>query len=355
MIHYAGARHSRSTAAFCLLILINIPIDCCHGPRVHGTDIDVKAAAVLHNLPASAQPDAREMSAAKVDLGRSLFYDRILSLDYSLSCGSCHRQQMAFSDGNTVSRGVDNEVGYRNAPTIINASVMQSLAWDGGSVTLEQQILKAIVNPVELNLDTLQLVRRLRDHGRYAEGFRAAFAEKSAISAANAASAIASFVRTISSANSPFDRYKRGDSAALSPAARHGQALFFSARTNCVACHSGFNFSDDQFHNTGLFFRYEDRGRFYVSEDYKDEAKFKTPTLRNIAHTAPYMHNGSKASLDEVLAHYNSGGVYHRNKDSLIKPLNLSPAEISDLKEFLLALSDDEVLHNPNYADPNKQ
>lgn len=282
-------------------------------------------------------PDQNPLSSAKVELGRLLFFDKRLSRDHTVSCATCHVPEKAFSDGQRVAIGVEGRQGMRNSPSLFNRAYSSFLFWDGRRSALEEQTLDAIQNPLEMDLSLQQLEERLFSK-QYRGAFRRVFAGEP--TAPNAAKALASYVRTLFSGDSAFDRFEHGDRTALSAAAQRGLSLF-RVKGNCAACHTGPLFTDGSFHNTGVSWEEAplDYGRFNVSRKEADRGKFKTPSLRDVDQTAPYMHNGSLATLEEVLDFYNHGGKPNPNLDRELRPLNLTTEEKSDLIHFLRALS----------------
>ena len=283
-------------------------------------------------------PDDNRLTTDKIELGRRLFFDKSLSSDRSVACASCHKPELAFSDSVAIAIGVGNRKGTRNAPAIINRAYGKSFFWDGRAQTIEEQVLEPIQNPVEMNLTLDELIGRLKAEPSYVDAFQRTFSES--ISAPNVARALASFVRTLRSGNSPFDKFQNGDREALSPEARRGLELFRS-KANCVACHVGPNFTDEEFHNTGVAWRdgrFADDGRYSVTKQEKDRGAFKTPTLREVARTAPYMHDGSVQTLDEVIDYYDRGGNRNSHLDPELHPLRLSPDEKRSLIAFLKSL-----------------
>jgi cytochrome c peroxidase len=281
-------------------------------------------------------PEDNPLTPEKIELGRRLFFDKLLSVDRSIACVSCHKPELAFSDGLSVAVGVGGRKGTRNAPAIINRAYGRSFFWDGRAQTLEEQVLRPIQDPVEMRLTLDELTARLRADARYADAFRRAFGD--GVSATNVARALASFVRTLRSGGSPFDRFQNGEQMALSVEARRGLELF-RGKANCVACHAGPNLSDEQFHNTGVSWGKGDLGRYAVTGKEKDRGAFKTPTLREIARTAPYMHDGSIATLEEVIEYYNRGGNPNPYLDSELRPLRLTVEDRQALVVFLRTLS----------------
>ncbi len=286
-------------------------------------------------------PEDNPLTVEKVALGRKLFFDKRLSRDRSISCGTCHDPQRAFSNGRDVSVGVFGRKGTRNVPTLINRGYGDSHFWDGRAASLEEQVLQPIRNPKELDMTVEEVVERVKDDGDYSGRFQAVFG--SAVNGEDLAKALANYVRTILSGNSPLDRYLSGQRDALSPKARAGLRIF-RGKGNCTACHLGPNFTDERFHNTGIAWRngrLSDSGRFVVTDNEQDLGAFKTPTLREVAQTAPYMHDGSLATLEQVIEFYNRGGNPNPHLDPEVRPLHLTAEEKEALLVFLKSLSGD--------------
>lgn len=328
------------------------------------------------------------MSAAKVNLGRHLFYDRRLSATETASCATCHEQARAFTDGLMVSVGVTHEETPRNSMSLANVAYASTLTWANPlQLTLERQALVPMfgTNPVELGLTAAaELEERLRQVPLYAELFAAAFPYvEEPITTNHVTAALATFERTLISGRSPFDRYLYDkDTTALSAEARRGYELFNSEKLECFHCHVGFNltdhvayadkpFIDRPYHNTGLYnvdgdgaYPEPNTGVFSVTGEPRDMGRFKAPSLRNIAVTAPYMHDGSIATLSEVLDHYASGGRTIESganagngnksplKSTLIVGFALSDDERRDVIAFLESLTDEEFLTDDRYSDP---
>lgn len=337
-------------------------------------------------FPKPRVPADNPMTAAKVELGRRLFYDSRLSGNGQASCATCHRQELAFTDGRPVSVGSTGEKHPRSAMSLVNIAYSSALTWSNPQMKeLEMQALVPMLgaHPIELGLQEDALLSALRSDRQYRAWFAGAFpGAEEPITLANVTKAIACFERTIISGRSPWDRYHYDrDDDAISAAAKRGEILFFSAPLSCFRCHGGFNFSGDsvseghsrtpEFHNTGLYnvggtesYPAPNLGIFEFTHDPKDVGKFKAPTLRNIAVTGPYMHDGSIPTLAEVLDHYAAGGrtiaagpyagVGHDNpnKEPLIGGFHLTGQDRDDLVEFLKALTDDAVLHDPRFANP---
>jgi cytochrome c peroxidase len=261
-----------------------------------------------------------------------------VSRDSSVACATCHQPARAFTDGKPLARGIGGRVGPRNTPTVVNRGYGASFAWDGFADRIEAQALRAIRNPLEMDLPIDGAVARLARNPLYAAAFRALDAEPSADAIA---AVLAQYLRSIVAGDSRFDRFAAGDRTALTPLERRGLDLF-QGRARCDRCHSGSLLSDEQFHNTGVAWRdgaLRDDGRHQVSRRTEDRGAFKTPTLRQIAQTAPYMHDGSLATLEAVVDFYDRGGNPNPNLDHRILPLRLSVAEREALLAFLRTLS----------------
>ena len=305
--------------------------------------VEAEDAAVPAGLKRLRIPADNPSSAAKVELGKQLYFDPRLSVDNTVSCASCHDPQKGWSNGERFATGVEGQVGGRSAPTIVNAAYHGLQFWDGRAKGLEGQALGPIQNPIEMNMALDVLVEKLNGIDGYRRQFEEVFggpAEPEAI-----AKAIAAFERTVLSGDAPYDRYEAGDETALSEAARRGYEVFFH-RAHCSACHAGPNFSDAGFHNIGIGIDHDepDVGRQEISGLEGDRGAFKTPTLREIARTAPYMHDGSLATLQDVIEYYAKGGTPNPQLDEEIYPLDLTAQEKADLIAFL-----EEGLSSENY------
>ena len=281
-------------------------------------------------------PDDNPLTIEVLLLGRRLFFENELSADRSRSCSSCHLPQRSFSDTVAHSLGVEGRTGKRNAPPLINRAWSSSLTWDGRAASLEAQVLLPIKDTRELNLPLEEAVERLTADPFYRRLFQEVFSTPP--DTTTLARALASYVRVIRAGDSPFDRHVRGDKQALTSSAKRGLDLFFG-RGGCAQCHTGSNLTDDKFHNTGIGITYSDSGRAYVTKQLTDAGAFRTPSLRDVAGTAPYMHDGSLATIEAVVEFYATGGRTNPNLDRNIKPLKLTAAEKVDLAAFLRALS----------------
>lgn len=272
----------------------------------------------------------------RVELGKKLFFDPILSRDRKVSCASCHKAEHGFADDKPVSIGIDGQKGDRNTPTVFNASNLKLLFWDGRAKGLEDQALGPIQNPKEMGETIENVLKKLNNHPFYSKEFKEAFGA-SPITPFHLANAIATFERTLISKDSDYDRYIQGKKGALSEGAMRGWNLFYG-KAMCFECHKGNDFTDGDFHNIGLPIT-DDVGRGKISQDAQDVRKFKTPTLREVANTAPYFHSGQFETLEQVITFYNAGGGEDTYKDPLKKPLNLNEQEQKDLIAFLKSLS----------------
>ena len=299
-----------------------------------GFETSLKLALLLLALPLAADdrppipagldqflpvPEANPLTREKVELGRKLFFDTRLSRDGSLSCASCHNPKMAFTDGRKVGIGVAGRAGERRVPRIVNRGYGRSFFWDGRALTLEEQVLQPVQNPQEMDL-TLEEA-----------------AARTGVAAGTMSHALASFVRTLLSGDSPYDRYLEGDGSALTVEQRAGLKLF-RGKAGCAACHVGPNLTDERFHNTGVGWG-RDEGRFAVTRREQDRGAFKTPSLREAARTPPYMHDGSLATIEDVIDFYDKGGKPNPALDPEIRELKLSSAEKAALAAFLRALN----------------
>lgn len=294
------------------------------------------AGEATHPLfPALIYPPDNVPNDHRIELGRKLFFDPILSRDSSVACGDCHFPAHAFSDTVALSEGFHQREGFRNAPPLQDLAWRSSFFRDGGIRSLELQVFAPLFDSAEMAFDPLDLEKRLQRSTQYKEAFETAYGR--APDFYGVVRALASFERSLQSPLNRFDLFLLGERKALSAAEKRGMQLFFSSKTQCASCHSGIFFSDDDFHNIG-WGNQADFGRYRITHQPADSAKFRTPSLRSIALTAPYMHDGGLKSLAEVIEHYNQGGKVDRRKDSRIKPLRLSEQDKQDLLAFLEAL-----------------
>jgi len=276
---------------------------------------------------------------AKIELGKQLYFDGRLSKNNQVSCAFCHNPAVGFADPRQVSIGVDGKLGGRQAPTVFNTAFNPVQFWDGRAGSLEEQAIGPIQNPVEMAETHENVVAKLKKVKGYQQQFRDVFGTE--VNLQGIAEAIAAFERTVVSTNAPFDKYVLGDAKAMDEAAVRGMAVF-KGKGRCLLCHNGPNFTDNQFHNLGVPQvgpLKDDPGRYNVTRQERDRGAFKTPTLRSIAETAPYMHDGAFKTLEEVLDFLDGGGGRNPNLSPLIKPLGLTKNEKSDLLAFLKALN----------------
>ena len=311
-------------------------------------------------------PDNNPLTVDGVELGRHLFYDPILSVDSTMACASCHLPIGAFTDNLAVSPGVDDIAGNRSAMTLIDVGFhLNGLFWDGRVQTLEEQALLPVEDELELNNSWPEVIADLQAHSEYPQRFRAAFGidNSSEITRELAAQALAQFERSlVSSGNSLFDRVNAGR-AILSKQEQMGFDIFFDERIDlpdgqCFHCHSAPLFTDNLYRNNGLdsvpdFEGFPDLGLGGFTGERVENGKFRTPTLRNIEFSAPYMHDGRFETLDEVLDHYVSGGLPSINKDPLMDSIQLNNEQKAAVIAFLMTLSDTTALNDPRYAKPD--
>ena len=333
---------------YCLLLMI-IFISCQEDEEVvplYFPDL----MEIPEGFPNINEPEGNEFNKARWDLGKRLFFDTALSVDSTISCASCHKPSLAFSDDVPFSFGVNEKIGTRNSPSLTNLAYQPYFTREGGVPTLEMQVLVPIQEHNEFNFNIVLIAERLRNDPTYVQ--MAAAAYDRAIDAFVITRAISCFERSLLSGYSPYDQYQNHDNPnALSKSAIRGMDIFFSDQTNCSKCHSDFNFTNYAFENNGLYEVYPDEGRFRLTGTESDRALFKVPSLRNVALTAPYMHDGSLNSLEEVIEHYQSGGNSHPHKSDLIQPLGLSETQKDDLIQFLRSLTDDTFVNNPLFKN----
>ena len=300
-----------------------------------------------YGFPNMNIPFDNPMTIEGVALGEKLFRDPILSADNTQSCINCHQQNFSFSEPNQFSTGIDNVQGMRNASALINIGWNTSFNWDGSSLTLEEQAFEPVTNPIEMHNNWSNVETTLNSHADYPTLFKQAF-NIDYIDSNHVVKAIAQFERTLISSNSKLDRYLNNEEQ-LTISELNGYAIFNTEKGDCFHCHASQLFMDNLFHNNGLDIEpFLDLGRGKVTLNSSDNGKFKTPTLRNIEMTAPYMHDGRFATLEEVVEHYDSGGKYSTTVDPLMKKLGvglqLSNQEKIDLVAYLKTLTDNEFI-----------
>jgi cytochrome c peroxidase len=331
-------------------------------------------------------PQDNPMSVEKVELGRALFFDKRLSRDGTVSCALCHDPAFAFTDANPQGAGIADRRGARNTPTILNAMFSDLLFWDGRAASLEEQVLHPISSPFEMGMDNQrELVDRVSSTAEYRRRFRQVF-KSEGIGLNTIAKAIAAYERTLLSGNSAFDRFIGGEGQAISGAQQRGWELF-RGKARCIECHtysqSAPFFSDFKFHNTGIGATnslfvvliknltepsrsnnpttlahsdgFSELGRYAVTFSSNDVGAFKTPTLRDIELTSPYMHNGSLRTLLDVVRFYNGGGNANSYLDERVRPLGLNDREVNDLVEFMRSLTSADVLRECQISIPQRR
>lgn len=318
-------------------------------------------AVFAQYLNAPVTSSSNPQTVEGVALGKKLFFEKRLSGNGTQACADCHRQENAFSDPRQFSIGIDGIAGFRNSMPLHNLAwnYNQKFNWDGSATTLEQQVFEPVTNPIEMNNTWQNVVNTLQSDSQYPELFKEAFGA-STIDSVMVSNALAQFIRTLISANSPFDRYLMGDTNALTPQEINGFNVFMAEdKGDCFHCHGNmFNplWTDNTFHNNGLDEFFADLGLGGVSGDPFDYGKFRAPSLRNLAYTAPYMHDGRFETLDDVINHYSEGLVYSETIDPLMKSIaqggvQLSEEDKADLKAFLLSVSDPEFISNPDFME----
>src|SRR5262245_29921981 len=363
-------KHRSNCAVVITLGAIGMMTGCAPG----GEELGARSASVpaweTDNpvLPLPASPLGIEIrltalpeppTPERVRLGRWLFYDKRISADGTIACATCHRPEYAFSEPTPVSTGIRGQKGGRKAPSFVNQAwpVVPYFFWDGRAQSLEDQALGPMANPIEMGNTHVAILQTLTANG-YAPYFRQVFGTY-AITNERMAKAVADYERTRLSGNSPWDRWKRGgDERAVAAEAKEGDALFFG-KAECNQCHLGQNFTDSAFHNLGVGWdakarKFKDEGRVVVSKKKEDTGAFKTPGLREAAKHAPYMHDGSVASLRDVVQHYNKGGEKNPYLSPKLKQLHLSDAEVDALVKFLEALSGEGYQDKPPAAFPGR-
>ncbi len=325
------------------LILIFFLLVGCR-TDIAGDEPNVNDESLSH-FPPVVFPEDNTQSDAKFILGKELFYNKKLSRDGSISCATCHKPEFAFGDNLATTPGINNLPGTRNVPSLANVAYHPYFTREGGVPSLEMQVLVPIQEHNEFDFNIVHIVERLKNDVQINEMSLEAYGQE--ISSFTLVRAIANFEREIISNKSKYDNYLQGNES-LSDDEFSGLQLFKSERLNCSSCHHGFDFTDYSFSNNGLYQDYEDIGRYRVTRDSSDIALFKTPSLRNLEFTSPYMHDGSLNTIDEVIDHYENRVQEHPNLDSRIKNFDLSENEKFQLKAFLKTLSDYSLLDNTN-------
>ena len=299
-------------------------------------------------------PTDNPISKAKIELGRALYFDKRLSADGTIACATCHIPAKGGTDNAPVSTGINGQHGGRSAPSMVNRVFSAAQFWDGRADSLETQAKGPIANPIEMGNTHAMAVATVAGVAGYAPMFAAAFSSTE-VTIDKIAQAIATYERVVVSGNAPYDKYKAGDTSAMSPAAIRGMAIFQdNQRGRCALCHRGPNFTGEDYKRLGVGMDnpMPDLGRYNVTMKDSDRGAFKTPTLRNVALTAPYMHDGSVATLDDVVNYYRTASHASVINDPDFQPLNLTPGDVSDVVEFLKALTGDILNAEPPASFP---
>ncbi len=331
---------------YCGVLVVAIGLSSCSSPaHVVGTAVTIDAPLGLPPVPIPAD---NPPTAESIALGRKLFFDVRLSADDTVSCATCHNPQLSFTDGLPGSKGIGKRIGRRNAPTVLNSAYYSSFFWDGRAASLEQQAGFPIANPDEMGQSHELSIKKFEKIPEYKKEFEQVFGP-GRLTIEKIEMALASYERTLLSGDSPFDRYMYGrDDSALSPEALRGLKLFMDKkRGNCSTCHTigetYATFSDGKFHNLGAGLNSKgeltDLGRYEQTKVEADRGAFRTPDLRNVATTAPYMHDGSLKTLKDVVDFYDGGGSANPQLDPEIKELKLNERERADLVAFLESLT----------------
>lgn len=331
----------RGTYIWLLLMIISSFISC---DKTNSSLSKKQFPEIPLGFPGIKYPHDNIYTPERWALGKMLFYDPVMSVDSSISCATCHLVSTAFATNSPTNEGVENRPGVRNAPSLANVAYYPYFLSEGSVPTLEMQVLVPIQEHNEFDYNIVDLANKLQTIPRYQGLAEAAYNRP--MDAFVITRSIANFERSIISGNSAYDQYKNGASFMLTEEQKKGMDLFFSSRTECSSCHSGQLFTNFEFKNNGLATLYADSGRIRFTGDPKDRGLFKTPSLRNVAVTYPYMHDGSLPTLESVVAHYNSGGAVHLNKSPKVKPLHLTEEEQSQLVRFLESLTDHRFLNN---------
>ncbi len=343
-------------------------------PRIGPSAEDLRSRG-LGVLPPVTMPDDNPMTSAKAELGKILFFDRRLSGNGFVSCATCHAPNAGWGDGNALSLGYPGTLHWRNSQTIINTAYQAKLFWGGEKTSLEAQAKSAWTGNIAGNLDPIMAEETLRQIPEYVERFQDVYGTESP-RFDDALRALAAFQATVNSRNVPFDNYLRGNQDAMSDAALRGAELFVG-KARCIVCHGGTLFTDQSYHNTGvpqnpafesdplrqITLRYQHRARgvpeevyrsadrdlglYYTTKQDTDRGKFRTPPLREVGQTGPYMHNGVFETLTEVVEFYNDGGGQNPNLDPLVRPLGLTQDEVADLVAFLDSITGDQIIIQP--------
>lgn len=331
-----------------VLLLLLVGFTSCKKDGLPLNEHTVGLMELPLGFPEMPEPENNRYTYARWQLGKKLFFDPVLSSERTISCASCHHPERAFSDTVAFSLGVAQRTGTRNSPSLSNIGYHPYLQREGGVATLEMQVAVPIQEFHEMDFNFVEIIERLMLDSLYIAMSLAAYdrlPDPFVVSRA-----LACFQRSLISGNSHYDHFLRGNKSGIfSESAKRGMAIFFREDIGCAHCHSGFNFTSYAFENNGLYEVYTDPGRERLTGMIADRGLFKIPSLRNVGFTAPYMHDGSLATLEEVVEHYSLGGKNYPGKSPIVKPLNLSTQDKADLVRFLESLSDYEFVNNSHF------
>tara|TARA_B100001093_G_scaffold516855_1_gene596704 strand:+ start:1051 stop:2037 length:987 start_codon:yes stop_codon:yes gene_type:complete len=323
--------------AFFLVIMFSLI--ACKTPT---SSIERFVLDIPNGFPTPYIPEENMLSNDRIALGKKLFYETSLSSDRSISCGSCHKQEFAFSDNRKHSPGVGNRIGNRNSMSLSNMAYQDFFLREGGVPNLEMQALVPIQDHNEMNYNIVEASERLNEDSSYVRASQEAYDRN--IDPYVIVRALSSFQRTLISGSS------RDDLNKLNFSEQRGKELFFSEALNCKSCHGGFLYTQQGIENNGLYIDYEDKGRYLITQREEDIGKFKVPSLRNIQLTSPYMHDGSLETLEQVIDHYASGGKEHPNKSPNVRGFKITEDQIQDLVNFLESLSDFKFINDTRFS-----
>lgn len=336
-------------AGFVSILLIFLFLSACKtDPIINSNNYSLN---IPNGFDAPVIPEDNPLTEAKINLGKKLFFDPALSVDSTISCGSCHKQEYAFGDNVVISLGVNQTLGFRNAPSLANIAWSPVMLKDGGNPNLEMQVYVPLETHFEMDFNMVLLVERLNQNQEYVQMFEDVFGKP--IDPFGITRALSAFERTLISGNSKYDQYTfQGNKSAMNASEINGMYLFFSNELNCASCHSGYLFTDNTFQNNGYFSDYSaDSGRARITWLHDDVGKFRVPSLRNISLTAPYMHDGSITTLNELIDQYELGGSGHENQSEKIQAFTLTMEEKNDLINFLNSLTDETFINDPSFKE----
>jgi cytochrome c peroxidase len=336
-----------------LVVMSSLLISC--GKKDNKLDMSIYPLELRDNWPEIEIPGNNPLYVASVEFGKQLFFDRRLSVDSTVSCTNCHKHEFGFADAIPLSVGVKGRLGFRNSGSLTNVAYLPYFNRDGGVRTLDRFSLVPLEDHDEMDLNLLVMRDRLSQDKSYIDQAKTIYNRRPDAFAVSRA--LASYLRTFISDNSPYDRYVYdGDTTAMNASQKRGYHLFFGDKAKCSTCHNGINLTNYKFENNGLYADYKgkDRGRQRITDNPNDEGKFRVASLRNIALTAPYMHDGSLTDLEEVLDHYQNHGKSHPTINPDINQINITDSEKADLISFLGALTDSTYIQDSKFQITQK-